>query len=46
MASSSVIYHSFIGPIRFTLNYFPKQVQPLAFQFSLGYVLFNERAIR
>lgn len=46
MASSSIIYHSFIGPIRFTLNYFPKQIQPLAFQFSLGYVLFNERAIR
>ena len=46
MASSSIIYHSFIGPIRVTLNYFPEQPQPLAFQFSLGYVLFNDRAIR
>jgi NTE family protein len=46
MASSSIIYHSFIGPIRATLNYFPEQEKPLAFQFSLGYVLFNDRAIR
>lgn len=46
MASSSLIYHSFIGPIRLTLNYFPEQSRPLAFQFSFGYVLFNERAIR
>lgn len=46
LASSSLIYNSFIGPIRVTVNYFPKQVNPLAFQFSIGYVLFNERAIR
>jgi len=46
MASSSIVYNSFIGPIRATLNYFPKQQNPLAFQVSLGYVLFNERAIR
>lgn len=46
MASSSLIYHSFVGPLRFTMNYFPKQVNPLAFQVSFGYVLFNERAIR
>ena len=46
MASSSLIYHSFIGPVRVTVNYFPEQPKPIAFQFSLGYVLFNERAIR
>ncbi len=46
MASSSLIYHSFLGPIRTTLNYFPKQVYPLSFQISFGYVLFNDRAIR
>jgi NTE family protein len=44
--SSSLIYHSPVGPIRATLNYFPKQVSPFAFQISYGYVLFNERAIR
>jgi len=46
MASASAIFHSFIGPIRFTTNYFPMQENPIAFQFSMGYVLFNERAIR
>ncbi len=47
LASASVIYHSRIGPLRATLNYFPKQVSnPLNFQISFGYVLFNERAIR
>lgn len=46
MASSSVVYHSFIGPIRLTFNYFPKQTNPLAVQFSVGYVIFNDRAVR
>lgn len=46
MASASIIYNSYIGPIRASLNYFPKQFRPLAFQISYGYVLFNERAIR
>jgi NTE family protein len=46
MASASAVFHSFIGPIRFTTNYFPKQETPFSFQFSMGYVLFNERAIR
>ncbi len=46
MASSSVIYHSIVGPLRATVNYFPKQISPIAFQLSFGYVLFNERAIR
>lgn len=46
MASGSIIYHSFLGPVRATLNYYPNQLNPLSFQFSFGYVLFNERAIR
>ena len=46
LASTSVIFHSFFGPIRATLNYFPQQSNPLAFQISYGYVIFNERAIR
>lgn len=44
--SSSLIYHSFLGPIRATVNYFNGQDKPLAFQLSFGYVLFNERALR
>jgi NTE family protein len=44
--SLSGIYHSPIGPLRATFNYFPKQKNPLSFQLSYGYLLFNERAIR
>ncbi|MEY4570877.1 MAG: hypothetical protein RLZ10_70 [Bacteroidota bacterium] len=46
LASTSLIFHSIVGPIRATLNYFPTQKTPFAFQLSYGYVLFNERAIR
>jgi NTE family protein len=46
MASGSIIFHTFLGPLRASLNFFPQQVNPISFQFSFGYVLFNERAIR
>ncbi len=46
MASTSLIYHTVVGPLRATLNYFPKQTNPFSFQISYGFVLFNERAIR
>ena len=46
MSSASAIYHSLLGPIRATVNYFPQQQIPLSFQLSFGYVIFNERAIR
>lgn len=46
MASASLIYHSFLGPIRLTLNHFPEEVEDIKFQFSVGYVLFKDRAIR
>jgi NTE family protein len=46
MASASFIYHSIVGPIRATVNYFPQQSKPFAFQVSYGFILFNERAIR
>lgn len=46
MASASAIYHSFLGPIRATVNYFPLQLSPFFFQVSYGYVIFNERTFR
>lgn len=46
LASGSVIYNSYLGPIRATINYFPLQNNPIAFQLSFGYILFNDRAIR
>lgn len=46
VASVSGIYHSPIGPVRLTFNYFPNQKIPLQFQASYGYTIFNERATR
>lgn len=46
MAGASLIFHSPLGPFRFSANYFPEQSQPTSFQLSYGYVIFNKRAIR
>lgn len=46
VAAASAIYHSPIGPLRLTLDYFPQQSRPLYFQFCYGFILFNEKAIR
>jgi NTE family protein len=46
MASASIIYNTIVGPLRATMNYFPQQDNPFAFQVSYGFILFNERAIR
>lgn len=46
MAGASLIFHTPIGPLRVSTNYFPKQDKPFTTQISFGYVLFNDRAIR
>ena len=46
LASASAIYHSPIGPLRLTFNYFPYQKNPYLIQLSFGYVIFNERSTR
>ncbi|MDX1651165.1 MAG: patatin-like phospholipase family protein [Brumimicrobium sp.] len=46
MVGASVIFHSILGPIRLSTNYFPEQSKPFITQLSFGYVLFNDRAIR
>jgi NTE family protein len=46
IASTSLIYHSLLGPIRATINYLPKQTYPLIFQISYGYVIFHDQATK
>lgn len=46
MIGGTLVFHSPIGPLRITTNYFPKQNQPFTAQLSYGYVLFENRAIR
>lgn len=46
VAAISGIYHSPIGPLRLSVNYFPEQKNPFAVQFTYGFIIFNERAFR
>jgi len=46
MFGASLIFHSPIGPLRLSTNYFPKQDKPFVTQLSFGYVIFNDRSIR
>jgi NTE family protein len=45
MASTAFIYHSPIGPVSLSLNFYDRTVDKLSFIFNLGYVIFNKRAI-
>jgi NTE family protein len=42
--SSSVVYHSPLGPISMSANYYDKKEQPYSFIFSFGYVIYNRSA--
>lgn len=46
MVGASLIFHTPIGPLRLSTNYFPKQDKPFVTQLSFGYVIFNDRSIR
>lgn len=46
MIGASLIFHSPIGPLRLSTNYFPKQNMPFVTQLSFGYIIFNDRSIR
>lgn len=46
LLASHLIYHSPIGPVRISANYFPQQRNPIYFHICYGYLLFNERAYR
>lgn len=45
MSSTSLVYHSPLGPLSFSANYYENRpVENWSFIFSFGYVLFNKRA--
>ncbi|MFK8046633.1 MAG: patatin-like phospholipase family protein [Crocinitomicaceae bacterium] len=46
LGSGSIIFHSFVGPVRATMNYYGGQESSLSFQVSYGYVIFNERSTK
>lgn len=45
LALVGVVYHSPLGPISVSLNYYsPREKQPFSLLFHMGYILFNKRS--
>ncbi len=45
IGSGSLVYHSPIGPISLTLNYYEGNDEPWSFLFSFGHLIFNDRPL-
>ncbi len=45
MASTSVVYHSLLGPISIGVSYYDKMPDRFILNFNFGYILFNRRAM-
>lgn len=46
IGSASAIYHSPLGPVSLSLNYYNNYEQPLYIVFNFGYIIFNKYAVR
>lgn len=44
IGSGSVIFHSPLGPLSLSANYYDKKEEPWSFIFNFGYILFNRSA--
>lgn len=44
IGSSSLIYHSPVGPLSFNVNYYDRKSNSFNFLFSFGYLLFNKKS--
>jgi NTE family protein len=45
MASTALVYHSPLGPVCITLNYYDKMPDKFTLNFNFGYIIFNDRAM-
>jgi NTE family protein len=44
MGSSSLVFHSPLGPVSLSANYYDLKEKPWSFMFNFGYILFNRSA--
>ncbi|MDQ3190093.1 MAG: patatin-like phospholipase family protein [Bacteroidota bacterium] len=44
IGSTNLVYHTPVGPLSLSVNYYEKQEDPWSFLFHFGYILFNKRA--
>ncbi len=45
MASSNLVFHSPVGPLSVSVNYYDEREKPFSFLFHFGYILFNKKAL-
>jgi NTE family protein len=45
ITTTNLVYHTRLGPLSFSVNYYDKQEEPWTFLFHFGYILFNQRAL-
>jgi NTE family protein len=43
--STGVIYHSIVGPVSLSVNYYDKRESPFSILFHVGYIIFNKKAL-
>ncbi len=44
--SGALVYHTFIGPISLSFNYFDNPEEQLFIALNIGYIIFNERVLK
>ena len=45
LGTTNLVYHTPVGPLSVSVNYYEKQEVPWSFLFHFGYILFNKRAL-
>ena len=46
IGTGAVLFHSPVGPVSISINYFDKREPAFSFLFHFGYILFNKRALQ
>ncbi|MFZ5551527.1 MAG: patatin-like phospholipase family protein [Bacteroidota bacterium] len=46
IGSTSLVYHSPVGPLSVSLNYYPNQEREYSLLFNFGYIIFNRYALK
>jgi NTE family protein len=45
LASGTLVFHSFLGPVSVGVNYYDKSPNPVQFNINFGYTIFNQQAL-
>ena len=45
IATAAAVYHSPLGPVSFSVNYYDKSKESFSFLFHFGYIIFNRKAL-